>query len=187
MLTQDLRISCVRRAVFKVQLLALGLCLPAVLVPGPVLAQDAAVPADIQAVIFKKIFAYVRTLSPGISPAVLILYDDASAKSMDEIRKAFERLQVEAVGVKEAELASRIREGSSVVYVATPRGSFRQIFQKTRSLSITGLPLLVQRGDASIGLALEESKPKILVNMPELKAEGHEVASNLLQLAQLIQ
>lgn len=185
MLTQGLWIFCVRRAV-NVQLLALGLCLAAVLLSGSVLAQDAEVPSDIQAVIFKKIFTYVRTLSPGSSPAVLILYDDASAKSMSEVRKAFEQLQIEAVGVKEAELGSRIREGSSVVYVATPRGSFRQIFQKTRSLSITGLPLLVQRGDASIGLALEESKPKILVNMSELKAEGHEVASNLLQLAQLI-
>ncbi|RPI20120.1 MAG: DUF4154 domain-containing protein, partial [Acidobacteria bacterium] len=70
---------------------------------------------------------------------------------------------------------------------ATPRGSFRQIFQKNRLLSITGLPQLVERGDVSIGLALQDSKPKILVNMSQLRAEGHEVASNLLQLAQLIQ
>ena len=187
MFTEDLRVSCVRTAVLKVRLLALGLCLPAVLLSGSVLAQDATVPADIQAAIFKKVFAYVRTLSPASPPPILILYDDASTKSMDEIRKAFEQLRIDAVGVKEADLANRIRDGSTVVYVATPRGSFRQIFQKTRSLSITGLPLLVQRGDASIGLALEESKPKILVNMSELKAEGHEVASNLLQLAQLIQ
>jgi len=156
------------------------------LASGSAVTQDSAVPADIQVVIFKKVFAYVRTLSPGSSPQVLILYDDGSTGFMDEVRKAFGQVRIEAIPVQEADLSNRIREGS-VVYVATPRGSFRQIFQKNRLLSITGLPQLVERGDVSIGLALQDSKPKILVNMSQLRAEGHEVASNLLQLAQLIQ
>ncbi len=185
MLTEDLRRFCLRTLLARARVLALGLCLPIPLASGSVMAQDASVPADIQAAIFKKVFAYVRTLAPGGPSPILILYDEGSTKTMDEIRNAFQQVQIEAVAVQEADLANRIREGS-VVYLATPRGSFRQLLQKSRSLSITGLPVLVQRGDASIGLALQDSKPKILVNLSELKAEGHEVASNLLQLAQLI-
>jgi len=164
----------------------LGLLLPTAAASGSVFAQDAPVPAEIQAVIFKKVFAYVRTLSTGTSPPVVILYDEASTKSMNEIRKAFEQVNIETIAVQEADLTNRIREGS-VVYLATPRGSFRQVLQKNRTLSITGFPALVQRGEASIGLALQDSKPKIVVNLTALKAEGHEVASNLLQLAQVIQ
>jgi len=186
MLTEELSKFSVRILLSRALLLALGLCLPAALTSQFVFAQEVAVPADIQAVIFKKVFTYVRTLPPAGAPHLLILYDEGTTKSMGEIRKAFEQVRIDAVGVQEADLANGIQEGS-IVYIATPRGSFRQQLQRTRSLSITGLPLLVQRGDASIGLALQDSKPKILVNLSQLKAEGHELASNLLQLAQVIQ
>jgi len=166
--------------------LLLGFGLLAVLASGPAFAQDSPVPPEIQAVIFKKLFVYVRTLPSGSTPKLLIVYDEGSAKLKDEMRKAFGQVGIDAQAVLESELSSRVADGA-VVYVTTQRGSFKQVLQKNRLLSISGIPALVERGDVSIGLTLQNAQPKILVNLAELKAEGHEVASNLLQLAKVIQ
>jgi len=156
------------------------------LTSGSASAQDSSVPPEIQAAIFKKMFVYVRTLPPGTTPRVLIVYDSDSTKSRDQIRRAFEQLSIQTVSVSVDELPDRLADGS-VVYVTTPRGSFKELLQKKRLLSITGIPALVERGEVSMGLTLQNDQPKILVNLSKLKAEGHEVASNLLQLANVIQ
>lgn len=144
------------------------------------LAQDMAVPANLQAALFKKIFAFDKTIQAKGSSDVAILSADGSA---DEIEAAFKSAGVNVQVVK----GSQVPGSANIVYVmpgvASPKG---QTAQK-KVLSISGVTSYVESGKVSIGLAVEGGKPKIVVNMAQLKAEGQELSSDLLKIAKVIQ
>jgi hypothetical protein len=54
-------------------------------------------------------------------------------------------------------------------------------------LSISGLPELVESGKVSVAIGVESGKPKIMVNMTQTDAEGHEFSAQLLKLARVIE
>jgi hypothetical protein len=148
--------------------------------------QDVPVPPELQAAIFQKVFSYDRSLPSGQDPKVLIAFAPASAPFKDRLLKAFEQVGIRASAVREEEVASHI-SAVEVLYVATDGTSFKALCQKNAVLSITGFPSLVEKGEVSVGLGVVADKPKILVHLPQLRAEGHELSANLLQLARVIQ
>lgn len=145
-----------------------------------IFAQDMAAPANLQAALFKKIFAFDKTLKSKGSIEVVVLSADGSG---DDIVSAFKGAGVNARLVK----GSQVPSGASVVYVMPGVGSTKQQSAQKGALSISGAASLVQEGRVAIGIGVEGGKPKILVHMGQLKAEGQEVSADLLQIARVIQ
>jgi hypothetical protein len=152
---------------------------------SPCLAEDMPVPPELQVAIFKKVFNYDKTI-PGGAPKMLVAYTDASAAVKDQVVKAFKDAGVTVTAAKADQLAGAL-EGVNVLYVAPGVTGVKQICQKNGILSITGIPSLVESGEVSVGLAVVDNKPKIVVHLGRLKAEGHDMSANLLQLAKIIQ
>jgi len=147
-------------------------------------AQDMPVPPELQAAIFRKIFEHDRNLAVGTSPRLLIAFSADYSQLKNRLVRAFE-----GVGIKpSAEPDDHIMNISQVdvLYLATQRKSFRQLCEQNSVLSITGFPSLVENGEVAIGLTATENKPKIVIHRKQLKAEGHELANTLLQLAKLV-
>ena len=53
-------------------------------------------------------------------------------------------------------------------------------------LSISGLPSLAESGRVSVSVDMAGDRPPVVVNVPRLTAEGHELSSELLRLARII-
>jgi len=153
---------------------------------APAISQEMPVPVDMQVSLFKKIFAYDKKLSAARDLKIIVAFADESAKTKDEVVKAFEGAGISAKALKADQMAGNIGD-ASVIYIAAGAGPLKSVCQKNQILSITGIPSLVESGAAAIGLGVLDSKPKIIVHMGELKAEGHEVSAKLLQLAKVIE
>jgi hypothetical protein len=151
----------------------------------PAFAQESTVPPDLQVVIFKKVFGYDRSIQAG-ELKMLVAFTDTSAGVKDQIVKAFKDSGVAVSAAKVDQLQGSLG-GVNVLYITPGVSGAKQICQKNRILSITGTPSLVESGEASVGLSVLDNKPKIIVHLKQLKAEGHELSANLLQLAKVIQ
>ncbi len=146
-------------------------------------AQEMPVPTKVQAVIFAKIFKFDQTLIDKGSFDVLIIYSDASVK--DDVAKAFKENGISVSDVNATDFSGKA-SGASVAYVCPGVKVDKTLFSKNSILSITGLPSLVENGDVAIGIDLQNKKPKIIVNLKQLKSENHDISANLLKLAKII-
>jgi len=151
----------------------------------PAFAADPSLPPDLQVSLFKKVFGYDKTIPPGTIKLV-VAFTDSSASIKDQVVKAFQESGIAVSAVKEEQLSGSL-SGVNVLYVTPGIQNAKQLCQKNGILSITGTPSLVESGEASVGLSVMDNKPKILVHLKQLKAEGHELSANLLQLAKVIQ
>ncbi|HVO73605.1 MAG TPA: YfiR family protein [Ignavibacteriaceae bacterium] len=135
------------------------------------------VPAGLQAALFNKIFAFDKTLQVKGNIEVAVL------GSGDEIAAAFKSagINVKSVG------GDQVPSGVSVVYVSSGVPSTKQQTSSKGILSISGVASYAEEGKVAIGIGTEGGKPKIIINLAQLKAEGHEVSADLLQIAKVIQ
>lgn len=149
-------------------------------------AQEMPVPPDLQAALFKKIFDYDRTLASGDVVHVLVVHggDDSVATP---VASAFRGGGLDAEVVPVAELDTRIAP-SSVVYVTpgTDTGLLEAFCTQNGVLSVSGVPELAVDGRVAVGIGTRDQKPEILVHLKRVKAEGHELAAELLNLARVI-
>ena len=164
----------------KVVLLMVGMMLST----GTLAAQSMAVPANLQAAIFKKILGFDKTLQAKGRIEVAVVYGDVAAK--DAITGAFNDLGISTVPLKSDQAAQSIGE-ATVVYVAPGASAPKQLCAKNKVLSLSGVASLVESGQVSVGVAVEGGKPKILIHRGQLKAEGHEIAQEILDMAKIIQ
>lgn len=169
--------------VMRLRCIALALCFSWLAFPA--FAGEATIPPDLQVSIFKKVFGFDKTIQPGTLKLV-VAFTDGSAALKDQVVKAFQESGVSVIAAKEEQLPSSLN-GVNVLYLTPGVQTAKQICQKNGILSITGTPSLVEAGEASVGLSVLDNKPKIVVHLKQLKAEGHELSANLLQLAKLIQ
>ncbi len=146
-------------------------------------AQRMAVPANLQSAIFKKIFAFDKTLQEKGRIEVAVIYGDAAAK--DAIVAAFNDLGIPAVPVRSDQAGSSIGS-ATVVYVAPGGVPPKQLCINNQILSISGVATFVENGQVSIGLSVEGGKPKILIHRSQLKAEGQELAKEILSMAKIL-
>jgi hypothetical protein len=159
-----------------VKLLFVVFCLEGVITPSGV-AQDMAVPVSLQAALFKKIFSFDKTLaSKGIEVAVLGAGGDAMVA-------AFKDAGIEAKAVS----GDQVPAGVTVVYAMPGVTSTKSQSAAKGVLSVSGVTAYVESGKVAIGLKIEGGKPKIIVHMAQLKAEGQELAADLLKIATIIQ
>ena len=149
------------------------------------IAQVMPVPPKLQAAIFAKVFTYTKTFLVNGQVEVLVTFNNQSEKIKDEMVTAFEDLGISARAVHISELSDNFGRGS-VVYITAGTESTKQFCKEEQLLSITGIPALVKSGEASIGLGIENYRPQVIVDMRQLKAEGHALSSQLLRLAKVL-
>jgi hypothetical protein len=142
-------------------------------------AQEMAIPANVQVNIFKKIFAYDKTLASKGNIEVAVLSGSGSG---DIMAAAFKEIGVNAKAVS----GDQVPAGVSVVYLMPGVVPQKQQYASKGVLSICGSSINVEDGKISIGLGIEGEKPKIIVHMGQLKAEGHELSADVLKLAYVI-
>lgn len=139
------------------------------------LAQEMAVPANLQAALFKKIFSFDKTLASKGNFEVAVL-----GAGSDAVVSEFNSVGVNAKAANEI--------GSAlVVYVMPGSPSPKAQTSSKGVLSISGVTSYAEEGKVAIGLGVEGGKPKIIINMAQLKAEGHELSAELLKIAKVIQ
>lgn len=163
--------------------LAIALVLTCLLLPS--FAEDPLVPPELQVAIFKKVFSYDKSIQEG-ALKMLVAFSDSSSSAKDQMVKAFKDSGITVTAAKADQLSGSV-SGINVLYVLPGVPGARQLCQKNGILCITGTASLVESGEASVGLSLLDNKPKILIHLKELKAEGHDLSANLLQLAKVIQ
>ncbi|HET9450723.1 MAG TPA: hypothetical protein VFO83_07580 [Aggregicoccus sp.] len=153
---------------------------------APALAADEEmpVPAKFQAVLFKRIFAYERTLKTLPQVRVLLASESSAASELQR--------ELEAVGVAAHTLApedARVQLSPGTVLYLFPDSpaALRKLALERKVLCISGYPALVLAGQASVGVDKKaDGKPQILVHLKRLKAEGHELSSDVLRLARVV-
>jgi hypothetical protein len=128
------------------------------------------VPANLQAALFKKIFSFDKALSAKATVDVVVIDGDDVAAAM------------KAAGINAASGSSA---GGDVTYFGSAPA--KAATAKAGILSISGTASHAEKGLVSIALTVEDGKPKIVVNMVQLKAEGHEISADLLKIAKVIQ
>jgi len=138
------------------------------------------VPANLQAALFKKIFAFDKTLQSKGNVEVVVLSGDGSG---DAMVSAFKDAGVNAKAVK----GDQVPGGAAVVYVMPGVSSPKQVCAQKGILSISGVAANVESGKVSIGIGTEGGKPKIIIHLAQLKAEGQELSADLLKIAKVIQ
>ncbi len=144
------------------------------------------VPPKLQAAMFQKIFRFDKTLS-GKDVKVLLIHGEEVPDVADILKKEFENVEVSVIIANASELGDKIDE-VSVVYVMADVETepVKKLCTEKSVLSISGLPKLVESGEVSVSIGEQAGKPKIMVNLNQLKAEGHELSAELLKLAKII-
>lgn len=160
---------------------------------GSALSQGTEVPASLQTVMFKKIFAYDRALEGKDALTVLVVHSGKPSDAQ-KMTKAFAEVGIPSTAVETTELfglaglPGKIRAGTILYVVAgVNTAPVKQFCSEHGVLSISGAPALALEGDVAIGLATEEGRPRIIVNLSRLKSENHQFSSDLLGLAKVIQ
>ncbi len=141
-----------------------------------VYAQD--VPVNLQAALFKKIFSFNKTLQAKGSFEVAVL-----GSGGDAVAAALKDAGVNA----KATGNDQVPGGVAVVYVMPGVNSTKGQTSAKGILSISGESSYAESGKVAIAIGTEGGKPKIVVNMAQLKAEGQELSSDLLKMAKVIQ
>ncbi len=142
-------------------------------------AQEMAISANVQANLFKKIFSFNKTLASKGNIEVAVLSGSGSGEAMVD---AFKGAGVNAKAVS----GDQVPSGFSVVYLMPGVTAQKNQYASKGVLSICGSSIDVEDGKISIGLGLEGGKPKIIVNMGQLKAEGQELSADVLKMAYVI-
>ena len=176
--TRSHALKCPRFPALLFALLLLGSAAPALA------AEEMPVPAKFQAVLFKRIFAYERVLKTQPEVRVLLASDSAAA---NELQREFEALGVGAHVLAPDEGRVNLDAGTVLFLFPDTPPALREQALKRKVLCISGYPALVLEGKASIGVDKKaDGKPQILVHLRRLKAEGHELSSDVLRLARVV-
>lgn len=159
----------IKNKIFKVAIFLIGL------MTVNSFAQEMAVPVNLQAALFKKIFAFDKTLTAKGNIEIAVIGDGA-----DEVVSAFKNAGINA------KAAEQIGE-ASVAYVMPGTASIKSQSAAKGVLTISGVTSFVESGNVAVGIGVDGGKPKIVINMSQLKAESQELSADLLKIAKVIQ
>jgi hypothetical protein len=147
-------------------------------------AATSTVPPEMQAFLFKKLLAYDYVLKGSIKILVAHANNEPAAK---ELFDAFKRTGLDVQMAQTQDLEKSVDEINVVYFLPgadTP--SSRSLCEERKILSITGTKEAVENGFVSIGLGINEGKPQIVVNLKRVKAEGHQLSSQLLVVSKVL-
>ncbi len=176
-----------------------------VTLPRPIAAQEAALPVDLQMVVFSQVMRFDRNFAQGEDEVVLaVLYQSRSRESVEIRNQIFEAFGGEGafagrplriigidVGDRDGKgsLQRMLPSGVDLLYLAPVRSfdvsSVAEAAAELGIPAITGTPDYVDQGLA-IGVRREQGRPRILVNLESARAMGSDLSSELLKLARIV-
>ena len=134
---------------------------------SPLQAQGDAAPPKLQAALIMKLLAFYTNLG-GAPFTVHVIGSDAVATALEaHVGKSAGKATLNAV-TKSDGVPS---EKPNIVYVGNNLKDAIAYTQANGLLSVTGLPSFVNDG-VTLGIGIENNKPKILLNLSSSKAEG---------------
>ncbi|MBL7992347.1 MAG: hypothetical protein JNN25_13005 [Candidatus Kapabacteria bacterium] len=142
---------------------------------APLLAQDLDVPPQLQAAIFKKVFAYVK-IGP---PKITIVHSAAGAKSKDDLTAQFKNVGLEVDAVEEGNAG---KASGNVVYLV-PGVSASAAKKVGKKFIITCSKDFITDGVAMMAIVNAGGKPSLLANTTAIGGAGIEVDPQLFRIA----
>jgi hypothetical protein len=172
----------------------------------PLSAQEMVVPVKLQIVLLLKTLNYDRNLKQRVNDGLVIAvcYEqgyERSVKVKDELLSVVKASSLDEFGevplrfvpidVQRTPFADSLSvKKVDVLYVAPLHkvsiDTITTVSRTNKITTLTGIPDYVDLG-LSVGIGLQEEKPKIIVNLPAAEAEGADFSSQLLKLAKIIQ
>jgi len=161
----------------------------ATLTPFEAVSKEMDVPAKLQAALFKKIFAYDRTLK-GLQVKTLVFFGKEYEKQATELLTAFGDVGLSASLVPVDQFSRVALDSSSVVYVLadTVPEPLKAQCEKVKAMSVSGFASLAENAEVAIAVGQKaDGRPEIVVAKARLKTEGHELSAALLGLARVVE
>ena len=173
--------------------LRLGFPVIAVFITGALLASatEMADPGR-QSDMFKRIFSYDKDLRGSEKIVVIVVGEARSGGEVDKVAAVFRQKGLFPAVVTAADLTddltATLTPQSTVMYVmpGVAYDTVKQFAEKKGFLSISGVTALAEAGHVAVSVDVQGGKPEIVVNMPRLVTERHELSSELLNLARVI-
>lgn len=177
----------------------------AILLPAASLADEMAVPTEIQFPLLLKTLTFDRNLKSRVGDEIVIglVYQSkfkASLNAKEQLTKVAKEssissiegipIRLVAIDLEEAGLESSLsKKEVDILYVAPLRAleikAITEVSRAKQITTLTGVPRYVEKGLA-VGIGTKEEKPEIIINLPAAKAEGADFSSQLLKLAKII-
>lgn len=145
-------------------------------------AQEMPVPVKLHVAMLAKVLTFNKSLKG--QPKIVVLFTDATVPIKDEALKSFAALGMTATALK-ADQLSKYAGDANVVYSAAKEIPIQKFAQDNGLFSITGIPALVENGIAAMSVGTEAGRPKLFVNMTQLKAQKQDVSSEVLKLCKV--
>jgi hypothetical protein len=145
-----------------------------------------------QSDMFKRIFSYDKDLRESAKIVVIIVGETRGGPEVDKVADVFREKGLFPAVITAADLsddlASTLTPQSAVLYVmpGIAYDVVKTFAEKMGFLSISGVSMLAEAGHVAVSVGVEDGKPEIVVNMPRLTTERHELSSELLNLARVI-
>ncbi len=159
---------------------------------GALLASAEMIDPARQGDMFKRIFSYDKDLRESEKIVVIIVGETRSGPEVGKVAGVFRERGLFPAVVTTADLTedltSTLTPQSAVLYVM-PGIAYDQVkdfAEKKGFLSISGVSTLAEAGHVAVGVGVQGGKSEIVVNMPRLTTERHELSSELLNLARVI-
>lgn len=146
-------------------------------------SQTMPVPENIQAALLPKVLKFSPTLSQKAKLKMLIVYDNNSQVSKDELIKGISSI-MDVKAIRPEELPQYITNADLVYFMVGLQKSV-EICKTYKVLSVTGISQYVEQGNISLGFGLQNNKPKIYVNLSSLGKEGQSLSSEILRIAKV--
>ena len=141
---------------------------------------------------FKRIFSYDKDLRGSEKIVVIVVSETRSGGEVDKVAAVFREKGLFPAVVTAADLSddltATLTPQSTVIYVmpGVAYDTVKQFAEKKGLLSISGVSSLAEAGHVAVSVGVQGGKPEIVVNMPRLVTERHELSSELLNLARVI-
>jgi len=160
--------------------------------------ETASIPADVQMLLFAKIWMFDRSLATRDEVVVAVLYQSsfrASSDSKDQMMAAARSTtrKVRCVPValdRTGHIEEDLRQVSAdVFYVTEMRGiDITTIVRVSRSRNIKTISVVMDyiTAGVAIGLRVRNDRPDIVVNLAAAKAEGSDLTAQLLRVATIL-
>ncbi len=141
------------------------------------------VPENIQAALLPKVLKFNPKLSDKTTIKMLIVYDNNSQNTKDAFIKEL-GVAIEVKAILSFELEENI-SGYDLVYFMPGLDDLSIICKTHKVLSVTGISQYVEEGRISLGIGIQNNKPKIFVNLTSLEKEGQSLSSDILRIAKI--
>lgn len=146
-------------------------------------AQDMPVPENIQAALLPKVLKFNSNLSDQSKIKIIIVYDNNSAKSKDELIKEIGN-SMEVLALRPDKIKENC-ESFHLIYFMPGLQGHAGICKEYNILSVTGISQYVEQGKISLAFGIQNNKPKIFVNLSSLSEEEQSFSSDILRIAKV--